>query len=223
MKRFLRRLRDTFISGLLAIIPVGATFYILWFIYHLIDGLVGRETPFGTMVKTALGRWIPGMGIYMTVILVLLVGFITRNFLGRTLQYYMDRAFSSVPGVRKMYSTLKKFTTALLDRDTSSFQKVVMFEYPKEGINVIGLVTNEELGMLQDATGEECLLVYVPTAPNPLSGMMLIIPEREVTYLDMPVEDALSMVISSGSVLPKSLKTVNKEERRPRFSLFRRR
>jgi len=223
VKRFLRRLRDTFISGLLAIIPVGATFYILWFIYHLIDGLVGRETPFGTMVKTALGRWIPGMGIYMTVILVLLVGFITRNFLGRTLQYYMDRAFSSVPGVRKMYSTLKKFTTALLDRDTSSFQKVVMFEYPKEGINVIGLVTNEELGMLQDATGEECLLVYVPTAPNPLSGMMLIIPEREVTYLDMPVEDALSMVISSGSVLPKSLKTVNKEERRPRFSLFRRR
>ncbi|HCP32240.1 TPA: hypothetical protein DIT45_03220 [Candidatus Acetothermia bacterium] len=216
-------MRNTFISGLLAIIPVGATFYILWFIYHLIDGLVGRETPFGTMVKTALGRWIPGMGIYMTVILVLLVGFITRNFLGRTLQYYMDRAFSSVPGVRKMYSTLKKFTTALLDRDTSSFQKVVMFEYPKEGINVIGLVTNEELGMLQDATGEECLLVYVPTAPNPLSGMMLIIPEREVTYLDMPVEDALSMVISSGSVLPKSLKTVNKEERRPRFSLFRRR
>lgn len=223
MKRFLHSLRNTFISGLLAIIPVGATFYILWFIYHLIDGLVGRETPFGTMVKTALGRWIPGMGIYMTVILVLLVGFITRNFLGRTLQYYMDRAFSSVPGVRKMYSTLKKFTTALLDRDTSSFQKVVMFEYPKEGINVIGLVTNEELGMLQDATGEECLLVYVPTAPNPLSGMMLIIPEREVTYLDMPVEDALSMVISSGSVLPKSLKTVNKEERRPRFSLFRRR
>jgi uncharacterized membrane protein len=223
VKRFLHSLRDTFISGLLAIIPVGATFYILFVLYHLIDGLVGRETPFGTMVKTALGRWIPGMGIYMTVILVLLVGFITRNFLGRALQYYMDRAFSSVPGVRKMYSTLKQFTTALLDRDTSSFQKVVMFEYPKEGINVIGLVTNEELGMLQDTTGAECLLVYVPTAPNPLSGMMLIIPEREVTYLDMPVEDALSMVISSGSVLPESLKTVNKEEKRPRFSLFRRR
>ena len=222
MKRFLRRLRDTFISGLLAIIPVGATFYILWFIYHLIDGLVGRETPFGVMVEKSLGRWIPGMGIYMTVILVLLVGFITRNFLGRTLHYYMERIFFSVPWVRKMYSTLKQFTTALLDRDTSSFQKVVMFEYPKEGINVIGLVTNEELGKLQDATGEECLLVYVPTAPNPLSGMMLIIPEREVTYLDMPVEDALSMVISSGSVLPESLQTVNKEEKRPRFSLFRR-
>jgi len=222
VKRLLRRLRDTFISGLLAIIPVGATFYILWFIYHLIDGLVGRETPFGTMVKTALGRWIPGMGIYMTVILVLLVGFVTRNFLGRTLHYYMERIFFSVPGIRKMYSTLKQFTTALLDRDTSSFQKVVMFEYPKEGINVIGLVTNEELGRLQEATEEECLLVYVPTAPNPLSGMMLIVPEREVTYLDMPVEDALSMVISSGSALPESLQTVNKEAKRPRFSLFRR-
>lgn len=224
MKRFLRRLRGTFISGLLAIIPVGATFYILWFLYHLIDGVVGKETPFGTMVEKALGTWIPGMGIYMTVILVLLVGLVTRNFFGRTLHYYLERIFFSLPGVRKMYSTLKQFTNALLNRDTSSFQKVVMFEYPKEGINVIGLVTNEELGRLQDETGEECLLVYAPTAPNPLSGMMLIIPERKVTYLDIPVEDALSMVLSSGSVLPESLREVkkDKEEKRPRFNPFKR-
>ena len=223
MKAFLRHLRDTFISGLLAIIPVGATFYILWFLYRLIDGLVGKATPFGKMVETALGRWIPGMGIYMTLILVLLVGLITRNFFGRTLQYYLERIFSSVPGVRKMYSTLKQFTNALLNRNTSSFQKVVMFEYPKEGISIIGLVTNEELGKIQDETGEECIIVYAPTAPNPLSGMMLIIPKRKVTYLDIPVEDALSMVLSSGSVLPESLREVAKEEKKPRFNPFRRR
>ena len=224
MRKFFRQLRDTFISGLLAIIPVGATFYIVWVIYHLIDGVVGENTPFGKMVKNALGKWIPGIGIYLTLILILLIGLITRNFLGRTLHYYMERVFFSVPGVRKMYSTLKQFTNALLDRDTSSFQKVVMFEYPKEGINVVGLVTNENLGELQTLTGEKCLLVYAPTAPNPLSGMMLIIPEEKVTYLNIPVEDALSMVISSGSVLPDSLRipTKNGEGKRPRFSLFRR-
>ena len=222
MKGFSRRLWDTFISGLLAIIPVGLTVYVLWFIYRLIDGLVGRNTPFGAMVQRALGRWIPGMGIYMTLILVLLIGLLTRNFLGRTLQYYFERIFFSIPGVRKMYSTLKQFTQALLSRDTSAFQKVVMFEHPKEGINIIGLVTNEELGKLQDETGEECLLVYAPTAPNPLSGMMLIVPKRKVTYLNIPVDDALSMVLSSGSVLPESLKGKKEEERRPRFYPFKR-
>ena len=223
MRGFLRRLRDTFISGLLAIIPVGVTIYVLWFLYRLIDGLVGRTTSFGTMVQRTLGRWIPGLGIYMTLILILLVGLITRNFLGRTIHYYFERIFFSIPGVRKMYSTLKQFTHALLRRDTASFQKVVMFEYPKEGIHIIGLVTNEELGKLQDATGEECLLVYAPNAPNPLSGRMLVVPKRKVSYLNIPVDDVLSMVLSSGSVLPESLKETKEQERRPRFSPFKRR
>jgi uncharacterized membrane protein len=223
VKRFLRRLRATFVSGLLAIIPVGLTVYVIWFLYHLIDAVVGRSTPFGVMVQKALGIWIPGMGIYLTVILILLVGVVTRNFLGKTLHYYFERIFFTIPGVRKMYSTLKQFTNALLSRDTSSFQKVVMFEYPKDGINIIGLVTNEELGRLQDEMGEECLLVYAPTAPNPLSGMMLIVPKNKVTYLDIPVDDALSMVLSSGSVLPDSLKGAEEKEKRVRFKPFKRR
>ena len=123
-----------------------------------------------------------------------------------------------------MYATLKQFTNALLNRESSTaFQKVVMFEYPKEGIHVLGLVTNEELGKLEDEAGEESLLVYAPTAPNPLSGMMLIIPKSKVTYIDMPVEDALSMVVSSGSVLPESLRDVEKRAQRPRLTLFKRR
>lgn len=223
MKRFLRHMRDAFISGLLAIIPVGITLYILWFLYQRIGGLVGKDTPFGLMVQKALGHWIPGLGLYITLVVVLLVGVVTRSFLGRLLQYYMERVFFSLPGVRKMYTTLKQFTNALLNRESSSaFQKVVMFEYPKEGIHVLGLVTNEELGKLQDETGEEKLLVYAPTAPNPLSGMMLIVPKSKVTYIDMPVEDALSMVVSSGSVLPDSLRTSKLESKKPRFNPFRR-
>ena len=155
MKVFFRHLRDAFVSGLLAILPVGGMFYILWFLYHLIDGLVGKQTSFGQMVQNALGHWIPGMGIYMTLVLILIVGLIARNFLGRTLQYYMDRMFASVPGVRKMYSTLKQFSNALLNRNSTAFQRVVMFEYPKEGINIIGLVTNEDIGTLNDKTREE--------------------------------------------------------------------
>jgi len=228
MKRFLVWLRTTFVSGLLAILPVGATVFIVWALYNLIDGQVGRNTAFGMVIERVLGRWIPGLGIVITILLVFAIGVIVRSVVGRTLHYYFERIFFLFPGVRKMYGTLKQFTGALLNREsTTSFKKVVMFEYPKEGINVLGLVTNEELGVIRDITGEKCLLVYAPTAPNPLSGYMLIIPERLVTYIDMPVEDALSMVVSSGSVLPDSLKeAVEKENarpKRPRFSPFRKR
>jgi uncharacterized membrane protein len=225
MKRFLLWLRATFVSGLLAILPVGATVYILWFLYRLIDGMVGKHTPFGMTVERALGRWIPGLGIIVTILIVLVIGVITRNFIGRTLHHYFERIFFSAPGIRKMYAMLKQFTNALLNRQaTTSFKKVVMFEYPKPGIHVLGLVTNEELGKLQELTGEETILVYAPTAPNPLSGYMLIIPKRLVTVVDMPVEDALSMVVSSGSVLPDSLRVGGREEtgKRLRFSPFRR-
>ena len=224
MKIIFRHIRDTFVSGLLAILPVGGLLYILWFLYRLIDGLVGKRTPFGHMVQDALGHWIPGMGIYMTLILILIVGLITRNFFGRTLQYYMDRLFASVPGIRKMYSTLKQFSNALLNRNSAAFHRVVMFEYPMEGINIIGLVTNEDLGKLNDKTKEESILVYAPTAPNPLSGMMLLVPKSRITELDIAVDDAISMVLSSGSVLPTSLARSDEEEDpRPRFNPFKRR
>ena len=228
MKRFLLWLRTTFVSGLLAILPVGATVYILWFLFRLIDGFVGENTPFGMTVERALGRWIPGLGVYVTVLIIMLIGVITRNVLGRTLHYYFERAFLAVPVIRKMYGTLKQFTNALFNRsDTSSFQKVVIFEFPKSGLNTLGLVTNENLGKIQDLMGEECVLVYAPTAPNPLSGYMLIVPRKLLTYVDMPVEDALSMIVSSGSALPDSLmhreEAEEDESKRFRFRPFRRR
>ncbi len=220
MQGFLRHLRDTFISGLLAIIPVGGTIFLIWFLYDLIDGLVGKTTPFGKTVETVLGQWIPGLGIYMTVILILIIGFIMRNFFGRYLHYYLERIVFSIPGVRKMYFTLKQFSSALLTRDTGSFKQVVIFEYPKEGISIVGLITNESPGKLQQATDEECAIVYAPTAPNPLSGMMLIIPKNKLTYVDIPVDDALSMILSSGSVLPDSVLEIEPKPR-PRFHPFR--
>jgi len=231
MKRFLLSLRNIFVSGLLAILPVGATVYIVWFLYQLIDGLVGKNTPFGMTIERVLGRWIPGLGIVVTLLLVFLIGAIVRSVLGRWLHYYFERIFFAFPGVRKMYVTLKQFANALFNRQaTTSFKRVVMFEFPKEGIRALGLVTNEELGTIQDEMGEECLLVYAPTAPNPLSGYMLIIPKRLVTYIDMPVEDALSMIVSSGAVLPDSLRrhaagavTEPQNGRRQRLNPFRRR
>jgi len=227
MRRFLVWLRTTFVSGLLAILPVGLTVFVVLWLFQLVDRIVGKNAPFGMTIERALGRWIPGLGLIVTLVIILVIGVIMRNVFGRTLHYYFERIFFVVPGIRKLYGTFKQFSTALLNRsDAASFKKVVMFEFPKEGVNVLGLVTNEDLGKLQDLTGEECLLVYTPTAPNPLSGYMLIVPKRLVTYVDMPVEDALSMVVSSGSALPESLALSIEEEtgeRKSRLFPFRRR
>ncbi len=227
MKKVLLWLRTIFVSGLLAILPVGATVYIILLLYRAIDSFVGKDAMFGAAIERAFGRWIPGLGIIIMILVVFLIGLITRGVVGRTLHSYFERVFFSFPGVRKMYGTLKQFTGALLDRSsTSSFHQVVMFDYPIEGIRVLGLVTNEDLGQLQDHIDEECVLVYTPTAPNPLSGYMLIIPKRLLTYVDMPVEDALSMVVSSGSALPDSLRKASahlKKEKRSWRNTFRKR
>ena len=126
---------------------------------------------------------------------------------------------------QRMQLVLRQFTNALFDREgRSSFQKVVLFEFPRPGVHALGLVTNEDPGKLVDAIGEECVLVYVPTAPNPLSGYMLVVPKRSVTSVDIPVEDALAMVVSSGSALPESLQSDGHPQlSRPRFQPFRRR
>jgi uncharacterized membrane protein len=203
--RLAQGLWRTFLGGLLVIVPAGVTFYVLWFVYRLLDAAVGRSTPFGDAVVRVLGRWIPGLGIYFTVALILIVGLVARNVLGRAVQDYVEKAFFLVPGVGRMYSTVRQITHAMFNRDAPAFQKVVTFEYTKEGLNVIGLVSNEDVGKLQDETGEERVMVYVPKAPNPLSGTMLIVPKSKLTYLDVPVEDALSLILSSGSVLPRSL------------------
>ncbi|MCK5248234.1 DUF502 domain-containing protein, partial [Candidatus Bipolaricaulota bacterium] len=129
MKKSLLWLRTIFVSGLLAILPVGATVYIVLLLYRLIDSFVGKNTPFGSTIERALGQWVPGLGIFITILLVFLIGFITRGVLGRTLHYYFERIFFWFPGVRKMYGTLKQFTNALLNRSSSSsFKQVVMFE-----------------------------------------------------------------------------------------------
>jgi uncharacterized membrane protein len=228
MKKFLLWLRATFVSGLLAILPTGATAYILWILYNLLDGLLGHGRPLGDVIERAVGHSLPGLGIALLIALVLIAGVIARNIVGRTFYAYLERVFLILPGVRKMYGTFKQFAGAMLDpKEIASFKHVVMMDYPKEGLRALGLVTNEDPGKLHDLAGEECVIVYVPTVPNPLSGAMVVVPRRLVTYVDMPVEDMLSMVVSSGSALPDSLRTDDQkreqERKRPRLLLGGRR
>jgi len=206
MKRFLRWLRATFVSGLLALLPIGATVYILWIVYVALDSLLGHGRPIGDAIERAVGHWIPGLGIVLLIALVLVIGVVTRNFVGRAVQRVFERLFFAVPGVRRMFGTFKQFANAVFGRSrTDAFKQVVLLEFPQPGTYAVGVVTNENPGMLQDAVGEECVVVYLPNAPNPLSGRVFVVPRRSVTPLDMSVEDAISMFVSSGAVLAEGI------------------
>lgn len=202
MKRFLRWLRATFVSGLLAILPIGATVYILWVVYAALDSLLGHGRPIGDAIERAVGHWIPGLGIVLLIVLILIVGVVTRNVVGRAMQYGFERLFFAVPGVRRLFGTFKQFAGALLgSKRTDAFREVVLFEFPQPGTYAVGVVTNENPAKLQGAVGEDCVIVYLPNSPNPLSGRLFVVPRRRVMPLDMSVEDAISMFVSSGSVL----------------------
>ncbi len=205
MGTFLARIRRTFISGLLAILPLGITVYIVWLFYNLLDRLVGYNTPFGKLVRENLGVWVPGLGIYLTLIIIFVIGLFVRNYVGGRLYTYLEKVIFSTPFIRKMYSTSKQIIDAAFNKDTSSFKKVVLVEYPRRDMYSIGFLTKEEVGRIQNSIGEKSVAIFLFTAPNPLSGWMLIVPEKDLLYLDMSVEEAFRMVISMGVSVPRRL------------------
>jgi len=206
--RFLRWVWDLFITGLLVISPIGLTLYVLWLFYRLVYRLIGPETAFARFLTRLLGHYIPGLELVVMFLVVLLVGFLSRIWFGHKLHQLFDRFFLSVPGVRKLYWAMKQLAYAVLRRNNqrAKFRRVVLFEYPKEGMYVLGFVTNEDTGRIDEMTGEECVSVYVPTAPNPLSGWVFFIPRSKIIGLDMSVDEGLSLILSGGIVFPESLK-----------------
>lgn len=200
--RLLRWLRRTFLGGVLVVLPLALTSYVLWLLYRVSDSLFGYATPIGELIRTTLGVWIPGMGFYVTLVLVLLLGIFMRNYVGRTLYHHFEqRIICSIPIVRKMYSTIKQIIDAVFARDTSAFKRVVLVEYPRRGAYTIGFVTNAAGGVLGEHLPEACLSVFIFTVPNPMSGYYVIVPEKDVIDLNVPVEEGIRMTVSMGMVL----------------------
>jgi len=207
MRRLLAYVKNTFINGLLVILPVGFTFYILWLVYRMILSFAGRGSEFGNLIGNFLmmtigRRWFPGIGVILTFFLVFLVGLITRIYVGRKAYTLLDNLIGSTPLVNKMYVTVKQIINAVLSSESTTFRDVVMFEYPRRGAYTVGFVTNENLGEVESIIGEESVATFIFTTPNPLSGMVVFLPKDDLTYLDLTVEEGLRLVLSMGIVIP---------------------
>jgi uncharacterized membrane protein len=197
-----KRLKPIFFTGLLTVVPIAMTVVVVNWIVGSMDELLNQFIPHRYQPDVLLGFPIPGLGLLATLLLVLLVGLLTANYFGRKLFEYSERLMGQIPLVKGIYSLFKQVASTVLHKDKQSFRKVVLIEYPRRGIWMVGFVTGRTEGEIQELTAQPVINVFIPTTPNPTSGFYILVPEADAKVLDMSVEDAFKLVISGGMVTP---------------------
>jgi uncharacterized membrane protein len=195
-------MRKYLIAGLLVWMPLGITFLVIRAIVGFLDKTL-LLLPHSYQPDNLLGVHIPGLGVLLAVILVLTTGMIVANLLGRRLIAAWESLLSRIPLVRTLYAGVKQIMEAVLSTDAQSFRRVLLIEYPRKDIWSLAFMTSDKLGEVQTSLEDKVIGVFVPTTPNPTSGFVLMVPEKDVIYLDMPVEQGLKMIISMGTVVPE--------------------
>lgn len=197
----MKRLRAYLIAGLLVWIPIGVTIFVV----RLLNGLMDRSLvlfPERFQPEQWLGFAIPGLGILLTLVLLVVTGFLAANFVGRSMVGLWESLLQRIPIVRSVYSASKNFAEVVFSEGNESFKKVLLVEYPRKGIYSLAFQTASTLGEVQVRTGEEVVCTFVPTTPNPTSGFIVMVARSEIIELDMAVDDALKMIFSLGVVVP---------------------
>ena len=200
------RLRGYFFAGLLAVAPIGITFWLCWILLKFVDTRVTPLIPQAYNPNTYINPYfpheIPGVGLIVFVIGLIIVGALTRIFLGRYMMRISENILNKMPVVRSIYSATKQIAETVLKRQSEAFRQVVLFEYPRRGSWAIGFLTGSTKGEVQSLTDDDVVNVFLPTTPNPTSGFLLFFPTKDIIELEMSVEDAAKLVISAGLVYP---------------------
>ena len=209
MLKLLTRLRNYLISGLLFWIPLILTIIVIKFFLEFVDSLIPQEYLPEAVFN--LETSIPGSGIILLFLIILITGIFVTNILGRRLVALWERLLNRIPGFRNIYNILKKVSDTVLNTSSQSFKKAFLIQYPSKGIWVIAFQSGDYRGEAESIIGEEIINLFVPTTPNPTSGFFVLIPKKDAFELDISVEDAFKLVISAGVVTPDSVKIKDKK------------
>jgi uncharacterized membrane protein len=197
----MNRLRKYLVAGLLVWVPLVCTFVVLSFSINLIDRSL-LLIPLAYRPETLIGFKIPGLGVILALILLMVTGLIVANFLGRKLVAGWEAVLSRIPLVRTVYGAVKQITQSLFSDASKSFREVVLVEYPRRGMWMLAFVTGETPKKFKQVINQDLINIYVPTTPNPTSGYYLMVPSNDIKRLDIPVEVGLKMILSAGVVNP---------------------
>lgn len=198
MKGVARILRTRFLAGVVVTVPVVVTILALRFVFVNLDALLGP------WIANLLGHRVPGLGIIATLVLVLLLGLLATNLVGRRLISQLDRLVSELPLIRTIYNATKDImATATLSRQ-SAFREVVMIEHPRKGIYSYGFVTSYVVRP-EDGRSQHLANVFIPGPPVPTSGVLVVVPVEELIHLDLSIEEGLKIILSAGMASPGEL------------------
>ncbi len=196
------RLRNYFLAGVLITAPVSLTIWIAWNLIDFIDSRVTPLIPPNWNPETYLPFSIPGLGVVAMMVVLTLAGFLAAGLFGRGLMRMGEGMLARVPVVRSVYSGTKQIFETVLAQQSNAFREVCLIEYPRRGTWAVGFVTGQTVGEVQRRTGDKVINVFIPATPNPTTGFLLFVPDRDVRILDISVEEGIKLVISGGIVEP---------------------
>ena len=192
-----KKLRNYFITGIFVLIPIGITLYLTLFIISISSRILPREIN----PNYYLPYNIPGLEIFISIILITFIGWLSLSFLGKRFLELFNNILKKIPILRTIYSAISQMTETFTQKDSSS-KSVVLVEYPRKGSWAVGFATKDNKGEISNKTKKKLVNVFVPTTPNPTSGFLLMFPKDEVIYLDMSFEDASKFIVSAGTSNP---------------------
>ncbi|ABL02164.1 protein of unknown function DUF502 [Candidatus Ruthia magnifica str. Cm (Calyptogena magnifica)] len=196
----MKRLRNYFISGLLFWIPLGLSIVVIKFFLELVNNIV--PTQYLPEALFNLDNTIPGSGIIWVIFIMLITGALVNNFIGRKLIQLWEKLLNKIPGFRSIYSALKQLSDTVFSPSGKSLKKALLVEYPRKGMWTIAFQTGNYGGEVERKVGQKIINIYVPSTPNPTSGFFIMLSKNDVIELDMSVDEAFKLIISTGVVTP---------------------
>lgn len=216
LKKILRFFWDNLIAGIVVILPITITLFIIRFLVIklnsvMLNPLALKLTPYLREDRSLF--FAKAFVFIATIFIIIFIGLMTRVIIVRRTFSFFEKLFYKLPMVNKIYGAIKDISNAFIGNKKSGFQKVVLIEYPRKGIYTLGFVTSEARGQLQDSIGDGDLInIYIPTTPNPTSGIFVLLKKQDVIPLDLSVEEALKVVISAGAITPPHREKVDISE-----------
>ena len=193
-KSIFSSIRNNFIAGIVVLIPIGITLYLTLFIIRVSGKIIPKEIN----PNNYLPFNIPGVEIIIALFVITFIGWISLSFLGKKFFEFFNNVLKKIPILRTIYSAIGQMTETFTKSDSKQ-KSVILLEYPRKGIWAVGFATKENEGIIKNKIGEEVINVFVPTTPNPTSGFLLMVPKKEIIYLDVSFEQASKFIVSAGT------------------------
>lgn len=204
--RFWSKLKSYFLTGVIVAAPVAITVYMAYHLVIWINGATSRLIPQQWKIGDVVPYAIPGCGLLLLIVALIFIGMLTTGYVGKFFVRLWEKIIRKMPVVSSFYSLMKQIFETFLSQKSRSFSQVVLVQYPRQGLWTIAFVSRDQTGgEIAQKSGQDFVSVYVPTTPNPTSGFLIFVPQKDIIKLDMSVEEGIKYVLSCGIVTPEEL------------------